>query len=122
MLEKHVHPLTRARQVKNLSLSDLASQTQIAEEQLHSLEKGNLEVIYEWPVAKLKALADALNLKVSQILGETLLDYDEWALIWPALIEYSANRPGLDMQSDMKTLIDKVRKFIPEHQEAQQDG
>ncbi len=122
MLEKHVTPLTIARQAKDLSLSALASSTQIAEDQLLSLENGNLEVVYEWPVSQLKKLADTLDVKVSQILGETLLDYDEWALIWPALIEYSANRPGLDMKNDMKTLIDKVRKFIPEHQEAQQDG
>lgn len=122
MRDKHVNPLTLARQAKNLSLSDLASSTQIAEDQLASLEQGHLEIVYEWPVSKLKCLADTLNIKISQILGETLLDYDEWALIWPALIEYSANRPGLDMQSDMKTLINKVRKFIPEHQEAQQDG
>jgi len=122
MLEKNVNPLRIARVNKNLSLSDLAAQTQIAEDKLQSLEAGNLEAVYEWPVSKLKEVADLLDLKISQILGETLLDYDEWALIWPALIEYSANRPGLDMQSDMKTLIDKVRKFIPERQESQQDG
>ena len=55
-------------------------------------------------------------------MGETILDYDEWALIWSALIEYSANQPGLTMKTDMKALIQKVRSFIPRHQIQELDG
>ena len=69
-----------------------------------------------------QVLDDLPLLPDSQLLGEPILSYDEWALVWSALIEYSAHRPGLNMKSDMKDLIMKVRSFIPDHQTSEHDG
>ncbi|PIQ22993.1 hypothetical protein COW36_01780 [bacterium (Candidatus Blackallbacteria) CG17_big_fil_post_rev_8_21_14_2_50_48_46] len=111
-----------ARKRKGLSLEDLSAKAQLTLSELQDLENGHTSQLFEWPVIKVKHLAEALDLNLSNLLGETILSYDEWALIWSALIEYSANRPGLNMKMDMKELIEKVRSFIPEHQMNEADG
>lgn len=122
MLEDVATQVSEARAHKALSLEALAEAAQLSVAELTELEAGNAEQIMEWPVIKVKRLAEALDLNFSQLLGEPILSYDEWALVWSALIEYSAHRPGLNMKSDMKDLIMKVRSFIPDHQTSEHDG
>lgn len=122
MLEDIATQVSDARQHKGLSLETLADAAQLSIPELIELESGNAEQMLEWPVIKLKKLADALDISVSQLMGERILGYDEWALVWSALIEYSANRPGLNMKADMKDLIMKVRSFIPNQQISEVDG
>lgn len=116
---KHI---TESRQRKQMSLEELASRSQLSLTELQDLEAGNTHQLFEWPLLKVKRLAEALDLNLSNLLGENILTYDEWALIWSALIEYSANRPGLNMKADMKELIQKVSSFIPDHKMNQIDG
>ena len=122
MLERVAQQITESRKEQNLSLETLAIQSGIGYSELAAIEQGDVNVLYDWPMAKIKRLADALDISFSRLLGETILDYDEWALIWSALIEYSANQPGLQMKTDMKALIEKVRSFIPRHQIQELDG
>lgn len=114
--------ISDAREHKGLSLEALAETAQLNLAELTELESGNSAQMLEWPVIKIKRLAEALDISLSQLMGETILDYDEWALVWSALIEYSANRPGLNMKADMKDLIMKVRSFIPNQQINEVDG
>jgi transcriptional regulator with XRE-family HTH domain len=111
-----------ARKQKGLQLEEVAQAAQLTVAELQDLESGNTSQLFEWPVVKVKHLAEALDLNLSNLLGETILSYDEWALIWSALIEYSANRPGLNMKMDMKELIGKVRSFIPEQHTDEANG
>lgn len=122
MLEDVANLVSEARQHKDLSLEQLADHAHIDASELRELEAGHTHQIFEWPVVKVKRLADALDLNVSLLLGEQLMSYDEWALVWSALIEYSAQRPGLKMKTDMKELILKVRSYIPDHQITEADG
>ncbi len=122
MLEHIATQVSQARQHKGLSLEALAETAQLNVSELTELEAGNANQLLEWPVIKIKRLAEALDISLSQLMGETILDYDEWALVWSALIEYSANRPGLNMKADMKDLIMKVRSFIPNQQINEVDG
>lgn len=122
MLKRVAAQLAETRQEQGLTLESLALQTDIALEELQAVESGDVSVMYTWPVAKIQRLADGLHVSFSRLLGETILDYDEWALIWSALIEYSAHQPGLAMKTDMKALIQKVRSFIPSHQIQELDG
>lgn len=122
MLENIAKQVVSARHGRDLSLSALSDLAQISETELQALESGDGEQILEWSVSKIKRLAEALDINLSRLMGESILDYGEWALIWSALIEYSANRPGLEMKTDMKDLILKVQSFIPDHQLQAQDG
>lgn len=122
MLQRVAAQFAEARQEQSLSLETLALQADISLEELQAVEAGHVDVMYGWPVEKIKRLADGLHISFSRLLGETILDYDEWALIWSALIEYSAHQPGLTMKTDMKALIQKVRSFIPSHQTQELDG
>jgi transcriptional regulator with XRE-family HTH domain len=122
MLEDIATQVSEARQHKGLSLETLAEVAQLSTAELIELEAGNADQILEWPVLKVKKLADALEISLSQLMGERILAYDQWALVWSALIEYSANRPGLNMKADMKDLIMKVRSFIPNQQINEVDG
>jgi len=114
--------VAESRQDKGWSVEELATAARLSLAEVEALEAGNTEQLYEWTVLKVQHLADALNLNMSQLLGEPILSYDEWALVWSALIEYSANRPGLNMKTDMKDLILKVRSFIPNQQVSEDDG
>lgn len=122
MLQRVAAQFAEARQEQALSLENLALQADISLEELQAVEAGDVDVMYGWPVEKIKRLADGLHISFSRLLGETILDYEEWALIWSALIEYSAHQPGLAMKTDMKALIQKVRSFIPSHQIQELDG
>lgn len=122
MRENIATQISEAREHKGLSLEALAETAQLDLAELTELESGNSAQMLEWPVIKIKRLAEALDISLSQLMGETILDYDEWALVWSALIEYSANRPGLNMKADMKDLIMKVRSFIPNQQINEVDG
>ncbi|PKL76664.1 MAG: hypothetical protein CVV27_09115 [Candidatus Melainabacteria bacterium HGW-Melainabacteria-1] len=122
MLEDVGTHVSEARQHKGLSLEALAEASHLSVAELRELEAGNAAQLLEWPVIKVKNLARSLDLNLSQLLGETILGYDEWALVWSALIEYSAHRPGLNMENDMKDLIMKVRSFIPDHQTTEDHG
>jgi transcriptional regulator with XRE-family HTH domain len=122
MLQRVAAQLAETRQEQGLSMEALALQAGITLEELQAVESGDVSVMYTWPVEKIKRLADGLHISFSRLLGETILDYDEWALIWSALIEYSAHQPGLTMKTDMKALIQKVRSFIPTHQIQELDG
>lgn len=122
MLQRIGAQIIEARETQELSLETLAERSGIPINELKTIESGNVEALYDWPVKKIEHLAQALNLSFSRLMGETILDYDEWALIWSALIEYSANQPGLTMKTDMKALIQKVRSFIPRHQIQELDG
>lgn len=122
MHEEIAKLVSEARTKQGLTQSELANQTEITESEVHSLEAGAYEQMLEWPVLKLKRLAEALHLSMSSLLGEQILTYDEWALVWSALIEYSANQPGLNMKADMKDLIGKVQSFIPADQMNEDDG
>lgn len=122
MSDEILKHIVEARQRKHMSLEDLSKHSQLTLAELQDLEAGHTSQLFEWPVLKVKRLAEALDLNLSNLLGEPILTYDEWALIWSALIEYSANRPGLNMKMDMKELIEKVRSFIPEHQMNEADG
>lgn len=122
MLEDVATLVSEARQHKGLSLEELAEAARLSTTELTELEAGNSEQMLEWSVIKVKRLAEALDLNFSMMLGEQLLSYDEWALVWSALIEYSAHRPGLNMKADMKDLIMKVRSYIPSHQTTEHDG
>lgn len=122
MLQRIAAQIIEARETQELSLETLAERSGIPINELKTIESGNVEALYDWPVKKIEHLAQALNLSFSRLMGETILDYDEWALIWSALIEYSANQPGLTMKTDMKALIQKVRSFIPRHQIQELDG
>jgi hypothetical protein len=122
MNEEILKHLVEARARKQLSLEELATQAQLSLSELQDLEAGHTLQLFEWPVIKVKHLAEALDLNLSNLLGEAILSYDEWALIWSALIEYSAYQPGLEMKTDMKALIEKVQSFIPQHQMNQNDG
>ena len=122
MLQRIAAQIIESRETQELSLETLAERSGIPINELKTIESGNVEALYDWPVKKIEHLAQALNLSFSRLMGETILDYDEWALIWSALIEYSANQPGLTMKTDMKALIQKVRSFIPRHQIQELDG
>lgn len=122
MLKRVAAQLAETRQEQGLSLEALALQADISLEELQAVEAGDLNVMSTWPLEKIKRLADGLHISFSRLFGETILDYDEWALIWSALIEYSAHQPGLAMKTDMKALIQKVRSFIPTHQIQELDG
>lgn len=122
MREDLAKQVTLSRQHKGWSTSELAEAARLSVAEVEALEAGAYEQLYEWTVMKVQQLADALDLNMSQMLGEPILNYDEWALVWSALIEYSANRPGLNMKTDMKDLILKVRSFIPDHQIQEDDG
>ena len=122
MLEDVSTLVSDARQHKGLSPEQLADAARIELAELRELEGGHSGQMLEWSVVKVKRLAEALDLNVSMLLGEQLLSYDEWALVWSALIEYSAHRPGLNMKADMKDLIMKVRSYIPHHQTSETDG
>jgi hypothetical protein len=122
MNDEILRHLVDARKRKGLELDELARVAQLSVAELQDLESGNTGQLFEWPVLKVKHLAEALDLNLSNLLGETILSYGEWALIWSALIEYSANRPGLNMKMDMKELIEKVRSFIPEQQSSEANG
>lgn len=122
MLEDVSTLVSDARRHKGLALEQLADAARIEADELRELEAGNSAQMLEWSVVKVKRLAEALDLNVSMLLGEQLLSYDEWALVWSALIEYSAHRPGLNMKADMKDLIMKVRSYIPNHQTSETDG
>jgi transcriptional regulator with XRE-family HTH domain len=113
--------IAEARAHQRLSLEQVAEKAQISVEELAALE-ANEGDFSEWPLTKATRLAEALDLNLSTLLGETFLHYDEWALIWSALIEYSANRPGLKMKADMKALIEKVKSFIPNQQMSEEHG
>lgn len=101
-----------AREDKGLSLEAVAEKAQLSVDELQSLEAGNSGQLMEWPVVKVTHLADALGMNLSRLLGEPWLDYGEWALVWSALIEYSANQKGLQMDTNMKALIEKVKTFV----------
>ncbi len=116
MLKRVAAQIAESREAQNLSLETLAIKSGIGHAELEAIEGGDVNVLYDWPMSKIQRLAEALDLPFSRLLGETILDYDEWALIWSALIEYSANQPGLTMKTDMKALIQKVRSFIPNQQ------
>ncbi|HEY9838825.1 MAG TPA: hypothetical protein V6D23_00115 [Candidatus Obscuribacterales bacterium] len=122
MLEDVATQVSEARQHKGLSLEALAETAQLSVTEIGELEAGNANQVLEWPVIKVKRLADALDLNLALLVGDQLLNYDEWALVWSALIEYSAHRPGLNMKADMKDLIMKVRSFIPNHQTTEEHG
>lgn len=122
MLKQVATQIAEARETQGLSLETVADRAGIALHELQAIESGDTQELSRWPMEKIERLAQALNLSFSRLLGETILDYDEWALIWSALIEYSANQPGLTMKTDMKALIQKVRSFIPRHQIQELDG
>lgn len=122
MLKQVATQIAEARENQGLSLEVVADRAGIALHELQAIESGDTQELSRWPMEKIERLAQALNLSFSRLLGETILDYDEWALIWSALIEYSANQPGLTMKTDMKALIQKVRSFIPRHQIQELDG
>ncbi len=122
MLRQVATQIAEAREAQGLSLEVIAERAGIALPELEAIESGDTVGLSHWPMEKIERLAQALNLSFSRLLGETILDYDEWALIWSALIEYSANQPGLTMKTDMKALIQKVRSFIPRHQIQELDG
>lgn len=121
MLEDLATQVIEARQSKAISLEELAASAEISLSELSSIEEGNADQLLEWSLLKVQKLADALEIPIAQLLGEPILNYDEWALVWSALIEYSANRPGLNMKADMKDLIMKVRSYIPNHQASEFD-
>lgn len=122
MLEDIATQVAEARQHKAMSLELLSDLSQVSVADLQALESGQSEQVLNWSIDKVSRLAHALNLNISQLLGEPMLSYDEWALVWSALIEYSANRPGLNMKTDMKDLIQKVSSFIPSNQLNEHDG
>lgn len=122
MREDLAKQVTESRLNKGWSVAELAEAARLSLAEVEALEAGEYQHLYEWTVLKVQQLADALDLNMSQMLGEPILGYDEWALVWSALIEYSANRPGLNMKTDMKELILKVRSFIPNHQIQENDG
>lgn len=122
MREDLAKQVTLSREHKGWTTAQLAEAARIPLAEVEALEAGAYEQLYEWTVMKVQHLADALGLNMSQMLGEPILTYDEWALVWSALIEYSANRPGLNMKTDMKDLVLKVRSFIPDHQIQEDDG
>lgn len=122
MLKQVAAQIVEAREAQGLTLETLAIQAGIGFQELKAIESGDVDALYNWPMEKIERLAQALDLSFSRLMGETILDYDEWALIWSALIEYSANQPGLTMKTDMKALIQKVRSFIPRHQIQELDG
>lgn len=122
MHEEIAKLVVEARHKQDMSQAELASRTDIPDEELQYLESGHYEQMLAWPVLKLKRLAEILDLSMSSILGEQILNYEEWALVWSALIEYSANQPGLTMNADMKHLIDKVQSFIPAEHTNEENG
>ena len=122
MLEDVSTLVAHSRQRKGWSIEELAVNAQISVSELVDLEAGQSGQLFEWSIIKATRLADALDVKLSQLVGETMLNYDEWALVWTSLIEYSVHRPGLNMKADMKDLIQKVQSFIPDHQSMEHEA
>lgn len=100
-----------ARKRKDISLDVLAQDIHISTQELAEIEDGNELPLLDWQLIKAIRLAVALEVNLSVLLGEEVLSYDEWALVLSALVEYSANKPGLHMENSISELIDKVKRF-----------
>lgn len=119
-MQKHTASLIHsARVAQSLSVEELAQKIGVQAQEIETLEAGELVALNEWTVARLRHFAEILQVNISQLVGDPVLHYDEWALVLSALVQYSAQRPGLAMETDMVDLIKKVRSFTPNQKTAE---
>lgn len=98
-----------ARKRKAIDLNTMAERLHISPQELADIEDGNEMPLLDWQLVKAIRLAVLLDTNLSTLLGEEVLTYDEWALVLSGLVEYSANKPGLQMEDSIYLLIEKVK-------------